>query len=492
MNNKINANKFYWTISAVFLVVLLFLAFAYTFITLEGSEKFYLETRQKLYKDVAAQVLEEVHPFTNAEVNVEGMKKIMAHHMKVNPSAEVYLLDTNGKVLMYDAKPNEIKTPVVHTSYIKEFIAAKGELFIIGDNPKGYCSKTREAIFSAAPVYQNNQLRGYVYVILAGLGYNDYSEFIYNSFFVQVGIESFIITLVFSLVIGLLVIWYLTKNLRVISEEVNHFAEGDFSTRIQLNSKGELSKLASTINEMADTISKNIEQIRSVEKLRKELVANVSHDLRTPIAVVRGYVETLLMKEQNLSEEEKAKYIHAILASTQKLEKLVSDLFELTRLESDQISLHKEVINFSELVNAQKQKFDLLAQQKKINFSVKANDCVYVVVDVAMMDRVLQNLIDNAIKYTPEQGNVAVKVELIEAEKVRFSVSDSGIGIADDQLAFVFDRYKKVDGNENTSGQGLGLAIVKRVLDLHKVVVHLVSEKGKGSTFSFELPIEKN
>ena len=244
----------------------------------------------------------------------------------------------------------------------------------------------------------------------------------------------------------------MTRNFKVIVAGVNRFISGDYQTQIELNSQGEFSQLADCLNEMALTISENIEQLKSIEKLRKELVANVSHDLRTPIAITHGYIETLLMKNNSMSAEEREHFLQIVLNSTENLEKLVADLFELSKLESEKVELKFVKINLCELTHDISSRFKILAKKKGVELKVIATDMGIIEVDVVLIERAIQNLIENAIKFTPKGGEVLIQVTRSDRE-LRFSVKDSGTGIGEEYLPFVFDRYKKIEAEtKNNKG----------------------------------------
>jgi signal transduction histidine kinase len=288
----------------------------------------------------------------------------------------------------------------------------------------------------------------------------------------------------------MLSIWFITKNLQKVINSVKKFQNGEMSARIKVTKGGEINSLAEAFNEMADTIVGNIENMKSMENLRRELVGNVSHDLRTPLAVIHGYIETLIIKKENISKEEAEKYLTRALEGTERLKKLVDELFELSKLEAKQIQPTKEAFFINELIDDISQKYGLLAKEKQISINSEiTNEPCLVYADVSLIERVLQNLIDNAIKYTPEKGEIKLQITN-DNQQVEIKVCDTGNGIPEDQIPFVFDRYhigdKRISLDKNSTG--LGLAIVKRILEIHDSSIKLTSKIGKGTTFSFNLP----
>lgn len=458
----------------------------YVYVTATAADEFFLETKQTLNKDVASELINEVPIFLNDSLNEGAVQKIMMHHMKVNPTVEVYIIDSLGKILTYDAPPEKIKKTHVAIGPIKELIRAEGESYVLGNDPR---NPEACKVFSVAPIKNGNGIEGYVYVILASEEYDSVSSMLMGNFIYNVGIKTFIITVLFAIMIGLIAIRYLTRNLKIIEDGVTEFSEGRYDKHIVLKSQGEFSHLALCLNEMASMISQNIDQLKSIEKLRKELVANVSHDLRTPIAVVRGYIETMLMKNESMSAEDREKYLNIVLGSTKNLENLVADLFELSKLESEKVELRRERVNLLELLNDLSLRYKIIAEQKHLSFELIGSDMGIVEIDIALMERAIQNLIENSMKFTPKGGKVTIELSRVN-NSLKLNVRDTGVGIPEEYLPFVFDRYKKLDSDKtHNSGAGLGLAIVKRIMELHELKIEVNSIKNEGTNFSFIIPV---
>lgn len=224
-----------------------------------------------------------------------------------------------------------------------------------------------------------------------------------------------------------------------------------------------------------------------VETMRNELVANVSHDLRTPLASIHGYIETLLMKKDDLDKEQQEKYLNTTLQSTAKLKKLVDELFELSKLENKERKLNIENFSIQDLVFDVTNHFKIAANSAKIELVADIPQGIPSVKgDIALIDRVLQNLIGNSIKFCNEGDKITIGLEK-SGNKVKVHVRDTGTGISEEDLPFVFRRFHK--GKNPRSGSGLGLTIVKSILDLHNETYKVESELDKGTHFSFTLAI---
>jgi len=242
------------------------------------------------------------------------------------------------------------------------------------------------------------------------------------------------------------------------------------------------------------TLLRQQEKIQEAEKelaiYRKELIANVSHDLRTPLSSIQGYVETLLMPELKLSEEDRTKYLNVTLNSAQKLKRLVDELFELSRLESKDRKLKLHSFNIGELAHDTLLGLQIDAEQAGITLKHDISPSTpSVIADVALIDRVLQNLLSNAVKYCPSGSWIELSAK-VEGSHVLVEVADNGVGIPEEDIPELFDRVYR--GRNKKSGTGLGLAIVRGVLDLHNSNYKAYNNKDGGITICFTLKISGN
>ena len=492
INQKTLSNKLITKLGISFFIIIVIMGVTYILTSLYFSNKFIEETSQKLNAKVAEHLVEEKFkdgdPFLdNGEVNKALFGDIMHDMMAVNRGIEVYLLDTEGtikySVVLDHSNPNEPQK-IVDTLPIKEFISNNGELFIRGDDPKNPDTKK---IFSAAKFNKNGK-EGFIYIILASEVYDNINNSLLSSYFLKLGFGATVLTMVFAILIGWLSVWFLTKNLRAIIYHVKRFREGDIESRIENPEKSDLSSLAITYNEMADTISKNIEEIKSVDVLRRELVANISHDLRTPLAIMQGYIETLQIKKEELSKTEQDNYLEIINKNTKQLTKLVSQLFEYSKFEAQQVKPEKEPFAITDLVYDIEAKYKVLAKDKNIDLkSIIKGDIQLVFADIGLVERAIQNLIDNALKFTPENGKIEIELNS-NNDHISVRVKDTGSGIDKEEAKMIFERFRQTDSKEKKSGLGLGLAIVKKIMELHNTNISVESTLNQGSVFEFSLP----
>ncbi len=484
--NKI-FNSLYWRISGIFLVFTIALSVIFIFISVKFSEEYNQEAQQKIDGKIAEGAIKEVSPiFVADSINEHAIHDLMHSMMVAHPSIEVYLLDPEGKILTYVVPGVDVKAEYVSLEPIKKFLERKNDKTIKGDDPR---NPDAPKIFSAAKIIENGELKGYMYIILASAEYTSAMAAVENSFILKLGVRSLLIALLFTSVLGLLAIWLITRSLNKIIHAVKSFKEGNHSVRINLKSGGELVNMANTFNSMAETIEQNIVQLKSVEELRKELIANISHDLRSPIASIQGFTETILMKEKVITEEERIKYLEIILQNSENLSKLVNDLFELSKLESNPQMIQQEPVQVAELVQDVADKFQILAKEKNISINtIYSKNLPLVFADIQMTDRVFQNILDNAIKYCNPGDVVTIELELLK-DAVKVKISDTGKGISEEELPYIFTRYYKGSKTKGANSTGLGLAIVKKILDLHKSKIEVFSKINQGTRFEFNLPL---
>ncbi len=480
-------NLLYIKISVTLLGLLTLLGLGYIFISTYTAQRYYQEVNQHMHRYLAAHLVSETNPIKNGKVDTAATHDIMHSMMVINRAVEVYLLDTTGYIIDYVVPFSKVKLDRVHLLPIKTFLQDTTLSYILGDDPKG---EGKKKIFSAAPIHENERIMGYAYLILAGEAQENAFSTLFGSYMLNLGWYFFLITLLTALLIGLIAIWFLTKNLRGIIQTVQRFKEGDYQVRIANRDKGDLTILADTFNDMANQILVNIDKIKSVDTLRQELIANVSHDLRTPLAIMQGYIETLLLKEEQLSNKQKHQYLKIIFSSSERLGKLVSHLFEYSKLEANQITLEKEPFFITDLVQDVLMKYEILAQEKNIHLQLETEPSIPLVfADIALVERVIQNLLDNALKFTPMNGKIMMQLRTVD-KGVEIKISDTGPGIPKDQQSHIFERYRRADVNSShNKGTGLGLAIVKKILEIHNQTIQVHSQPQQGATFWFQLPV---
>ncbi|QBN18295.1 sensor histidine kinase [Flavobacterium nackdongense] len=482
---KSTFNSLFWKISIVFFILLAGVGVMYTYVSHEYSKTYLEEVNQRLNHDTAKNIVENSTNFYNGEVIKPALEEMFHHVRAINPSLEVYLVDPKGKIIAWYPPERKIALKQINLKPVLSFIA-NANSYIKGDDP---LNPSQQKVFSASPLTMNNMLYAYIYVVLNGEQQEAASNSLFGGYLLKLGARTMGITLLFTFLIGLLIIRIITNNYSKILTVMQQFRQGDLKARVEFKSMGDERQLGEMFNEMADILTLNIDKLNEVENLRRELIANVSHDLRTPIAIIRGYVETLQMKEETITIEERKQYINTVRESAEKLERLVNELFELSKLEANQVLAKKEPFIISELVSDISSKYQLIAETKNISINtVLSKELPPVFADVSLIERVMQNLIDNALKFTPSGGKIEIKTIKSTDNNIEISVTDNGIGIPENDREQIFARYYKANNfTDLKNSTGLGLAIAKKILDLHQSTLDLVSKENAGSSFIFKL-----
>lgn len=484
----------YAQLAAVLVGLFLLIGWMFAVLIVYSSDLYHQELYQKLNRDLAQHIVAHERLLRDGQADQEQLKALFETMMALNPSVEVYLLDSTGRILAYSAPPGKVRAERVDTAPIRRFLAG-GTLPLLGDDPR---NPDRQKIFSAAPVTEGGDLQGYLYAIAAGEQYDSIAVMLQGSYILKLSMWGAGAGLLFALLAALVVFALLTRRLRWLTAEVERFRDSGFrepeGLQRPLPADGdEIDRLAVTFGEMARQMAAQVEHLKQTDRLRRELVANVSHDLRTPLASLQGYLETLLLKKDTLSPEEQRKYVEIAARHSQRLGKLVSELFELAKLDSTDAVPAREPFSLAELVQDVLQKFELRARESGVHLDARLDANVpFVYANIGLIERVLENLLDNALRHTPKGGSVDLALEP-GARAVTVRLSDTGCGIEEQDLPHIFERFYRPQAQAagNGGGAGLGLAIARRILELHGSHIEAASKPRVGTTFSFELPVHE-
>ncbi|UCC56940.1 MAG: HAMP domain-containing protein [Gammaproteobacteria bacterium] len=455
-----------------------------------SSTLYQQEVAQKLNRELATHIVAEQPLIQNRQINRQALDDLFHQLMVINPSIELYLLDENGKVLGYSAPEGKVKRTRVALEPVREFLGGNARFPLKGDDPR---NPDGRKVFSAARIVDRDGLQGYLYIVLGGEQYDHVAQMIGDSYILDIALVVLLVALVAALTGGLAVFALQTRRLRMLGNVMRRYAgergNGSLTVRYPGNTNDEVDVLGQQFNVMADKITSQIQELRQMDDVRREMVANISHDLRTPLTTMRGYLETLQLKQADLSRDEQQQYLQTALSHSQQLGRMVEELFELARLDSCESVVFSETFSMCELVQDVTQKFQLRAREKSIRLDASLNpDAPLVHGDIAMMQRALENLLENGLRHTPAGGRIHIGVD-VDSGNIVVQVTDTGCGIPAGDVPRIFERFYQQDKNRSgSSGAGLGLAIVKRILELHGSVIDVRSELERGTTFSFRLP----
>lgn len=482
-------------LALAFVALFLVLGIAFLALTNWSNNRYYQEITQNLNQSLAMYIVQRAPLIHEGVVNKTAMTELATLVMTVNPIVEVYLLDTSGKVLTHTLPADAVIRPQISTQPLQDWLDKKRPFPIVGENPR---ANQGDRVFSVWPVLDDDQLAGYLYVILGGQNVQSLSDSLRGSYILKQSLTGLAIILLFAIISALIIFAVLTSPLRKLAQQMDNFQQQELQLQesptqeLVTGTSDEITYLRSAFAAMRNRIREQMQKLEETDRLRRELISNVSHDLRTPLSSMQGYLE--MLTRPSITIEERQTYMDIAFKHCRRLTQLVKELFELSKLDAGRVTPELENFSLAELLQDVVQKYSLRAQQKNISLSTPQTDQLYMVnADIALIERVLENLIDNALRYTPENGSVELTLTQT-SHTVEVGVQDTGIGLADEDIPHIFERYycaqKTTEFHQQSTG--LGLAIVKRILELHGSVIRVESKQHQGTRFEFPLPTEQS
>jgi len=481
-------------LSAVFVLLLLACCAASVVLQMRGSERHEQEVIQRLSLDLAPQIARYPELMEPRGFNPSAVSGLFDKLMAVNPSVEVYLLDAGGRIQSYSAPEGAVKRLQVDLAPVRRLLGG-GALPIFGDDPR---SPDGRKVFSAAPLKAAGRDAGYVYVILQGESRESLAARVNAGSAANAMLWSMTLVALLGLMAGLAAFRLITRPLRTLTEAVRGLETHGMSWLPQARpllkqaarSGGEIALLGQSFERLAQRTQEQWQALRNQDQQRRELFANLSHDLRTPLTSLHGYLETLRMKSEVLEPQEQRRYLDIALEQSRKVGRLAQEMFELARLEYGVVKPEMEQFFLADLLQDVFQKFELAAEAKHQRLVADiAPGLPPITADLAMMERVLMNLIDNAVRVAPEGGEITVELQPHAQGGIEVTVRDTGPGISAALQEHLFERpaFTGYAAAQGARSGGFGLMIVYRILQLHESTIRLMSQPGAGAVFRFVL-----
>jgi len=388
-----------------------------------------------------------------------------------NINCEIIVTDRNGKILTRTfnkfSEHNFTEIPAVLSSAVKN-----GEnVDMVGD----IVGISKKALVIGVPVIFNGNVISGVYLV------SELPDFInMRNDILFMYIASFFVAILISSVFAYFMSKKITAPIKAIKNAADAFSCGQLDTRIEISEKNDLHIFAESFNQMAESLAE-------IEKKRASFVSDISHELRTPMTTITGFVQGIL--DGTIPEEKQHMYLQIVLDETKRLSKLVSDLLESSRFSSDSLKLEKTSFDINEQIRISIISFEKRFSEKNLMLSATfKNESEMVYADKDCIKRVITNLLDNAIKFSYEGGKIEIETSS-DGDKVSVRIKNEGEGVPEEVSNFVFERFYKFDKSRsrNKNGVGLGLSIVKSILNKHGEKITLNSVPGKYAEFSFKL-----
>ena len=337
------------------------------------SERYMLEITQRINRDIALHAAEDMPLFESGQVNKAAVKELAHHVMFINPIVEVYLLDPQGKILSHALPYETVLHDRVDMAPLHEFMSGTTPLPIFGDDPR---SQNTHKVFSVSPIVEGDTTLGYLYTVLNGKNHDSLRESLQESYALRAGLATIAGSIVVALLLGTLLFALLTRRLQSLAGAVRSYREGSYQGQISLDDshavRDEVDELRSAIADMSGRIERQFSAQEEIDRTRRELIANVSHDLRTPVTSMQGYLETVLIRD--MPSEERDACLEIAHKHSLRLNKLITELFELSKLESANREPDWEEFPVLELVQDLVQDHELSARENGISLSAHCQD----------------------------------------------------------------------------------------------------------------------
>lgn len=429
------------------------------------------EKAESLYKEATLIANSYASDLYNSEISLDVAKQQL-DALDIFIGAEIWIINPSGRLILNTRTPLDIDSEVVVEDFDPTITA--GSYYTTGNF---FNSFDTEMLSVFAPITKNYKVQGYVVIHTAMDDIRSSKESLLSISYIM-----FIIIFLLSLIILLFFTEYVYIPLRKITAATEQYASGNMHYELSVESEDEIGYLAAALSYMASEIAKN-------EDGQKKFIANVSHDFRSPLTSIKGYLEAML--DGTIPPEKYEKYLAIVLNETDRLTKLTNSLLTLNNLNMRGMVLEKSIFDINQVIRNTAASFEGTLLTKNISIDlVLTGDEMLVEADMGRIQQVLYNLVDNAIKFSHHDSSI--KIETTEKHnKIFVSVKDTGIGIPKDSLKQIWDRFYKTDlsRGKDKKGTGLGLSITREIIRAHNENINVISTEGVGTEFIFSLPL---
>jgi signal transduction histidine kinase len=455
---------------------------AFAYVSVQASDTYFQDVTQELSAPMAMYVARDRSPFHDTAVDAGQFRELAATAMILNPAIELYALDAEGRIVAAAADIHSLARSHVDLAPVRQFISQSGKRPILGDDPR---EGNARRIFTAAAAGPADQPTGYIYAILDSGARQRLSERAWPAYLQEIAGAGLGLVLLAGLIVATLLYARVTRPLRVLAREITQFeAEVLYAGREQRPPPGdEIRRLQQGFVELRARVATQMQALQAADVSRREWIAHLSHDLRTPLAKLHAHLESALRREAVAAASERRESLARALLHCSEVRKLLGDLFESARLDVPSLELNRESFSLGEL--AQDTAIGLrdvaISRGVRVECDI-ANQDVEVVADVGLVQRLIDNLLTNAIKATRRDSAVSVEMRRV-GTGVEIQVSDRGPGPTTEMLQ-VFN-----EGREPSAGSaGLGLRIVAQILRLHGMRAVAQERAGGGTTICLSIP----
>lgn len=487
------------TLYAKLLVVFLLFCGAMTIVfavVLRAShQRYHLESDQIANRGLAQQYIDNNFLLGERPVDGADVERAVQQLGAVNSGIDIYLLDGVGNIVASSVAEGLRAHGPIDVAPIQRILRGAEKLPILGQDPR---EPAEPKIFSVAAVNIRDFPAKYLYVVLRSPNHEAAVSRLQTDYAIGENLTGVAAVMLSSIVASLVVLRLLTRRLGRLESAMLRFRDSNFSEVMpdelsRDDERGdEIDRLRTLFAQLAELIRAQVDELRRTDEMRQDMLTSVSHDLRTPLATMQAQLEALMLHDTALGREQRREYLAASVKQGQRLSRLVDQLLQAAKLEGHQVKAEIEPLQLADLVQDVVQKFEMVARERNVILHAQAPDRLpLVLADAGLIERVLDNLIDNALQYSTDGGSVRIVLSA-HGGAVRCSIADTGCGIAAADRSRILERFYRVDKSRSGGAgghAGLGLSIVTAILQLHAASLHLESEVGAGSKFWFDLPL---
>ncbi len=481
-------------------LLLLFLGFGalmagvFVLVMRVSHETYHLEFDQLTHRALARQYVDASLLVRDPPLTAHNFAASLERITSINPSVDVYVLDAGGSILASSAPGRTVVRDRVALGPIERFLDERGQLPLLGDDP---ADENRRGVFSAAQLSIPDCPAAYLYVVLSRHSQRSPADGLKTSYAIGEGAGVLLAAVALAVAGSVLFLRLLTRRLATLQESIEEFRESRYLGLPPVpppddsHPEDEIGRLRGHFMELAARVGQQVRELRRTDEIRRRLLDDVSHDLRTPLATLQAHLEALAEAEAS-PVAERRQYLDVSLLQCRRLVRLVEQVLEVARLDARQVPISPEPFQLGDIVQDAVVTCRSAARSLGVEVGVEQppGGVPLVVGDIVLIGRAVDNLVDNAVRHAGSDGRVTLRLTPRQ-NAIRLDVHDSGPGIPESERDRVFDSFYRGDASRSpeTGRSGLGLSIARGILELHGGTIEFECSRAGGTTFFFELPI---
>ena len=486
-------NRLHTKIVLILLSLLIVFGVTSQFINQYTTQTCLKEVHQKLNQDLAKNLAVEWYKSVGKGIVSANVDEVFKSVLSANPNIKIFVLDAGGEIVSSSTHLQTLKQDRVSLRPINEFLSGTSAFPIYGDDP---LSEVDKCLFSVAPISDGFDTVGYLYVMLDRNDENSIVRLLGESPVFWTSLVSASGGLVLIVILGAVLVKRSTRKLRDLSLGLEKFKDSKFTLpgAIEIDEKAkttdEITHLQKVSREMAETITRQLNDLELASEFRRELITNVSHDLRTPLASLQGYIESAIIKSETLSPEKRNEYLTIALNNCKKLTDIIEELHDVTQMDAGRYFLRRDPLDLVEILKEVIERRKVQASDKGVELDSRQFPAKCIVLgDPRLLKRALKNIAINVINHSRSGSGISIELSLTSSE-AELMFADPSRVIPEEELGKMFNKFFRKDGNPEVQEAGVGITLAHRIVELHGGSITVTSSEGPGTIFKIVLPKE--